>query len=457
MDGAGEATARDAWTSIPSSLLRAELQRRRDGGERPQCGGRNSGWYDTAAHIFALLLILVLSTLACGFPLLSRRATTGHRQRDIVFYCQHVGTGVLLATAFVHLLPTAFSSLTDPCLPYFFSRGYTPLPGLIAMVSAIIVVGVESYLTARGAGHSHSHAHDFWDENDGAEGDAQDLHLAGEGPANGRARVTGRRPADISLEDLEATEGLVGVSPLPKSSPAMPRRRSADLADDDDDDDNDDDNDRESDLDLDLAELDPAPAGSSAHNGPYSSLMKPNTRGGSEAPDGNQPQSPEEQKRRMLQCLLLEAGILFHSVFIGMAISVATGPAFVVFLVAISFHQSFEGMALGSRIAAIQFPKGSIRPWLMVLAYGTTTPIGQAIGLVLQRKWDPSSATGLVVVGITNAISSGLLLYAGLVQLLAEDFLTEKSYRVLRGKKRMQAYFSVVAGAALMAAVGAFA
>ena len=50
----------------------------------------------------------------------------------------------------------------------------------------------------------------------------------------------------------------------------------------------------------------------------------------------------------MLQCLLLEAGILFHSVFIGMAVSVATGPPFVVFLVAIAFHQTFEGLALGS-------------------------------------------------------------------------------------------------------------
>ncbi|RFU73702.1 zip family zinc transporter [Trichoderma arundinaceum] len=317
------------------------------------------------------------------------------------------------------------------------------------MISAIVVVGVESYLTARGAGHSHSHAHDFWDENDEAEGDAQELHLPGERLADRRAHITGRRPADISLDDLEATQGLVaGVSPLPESSPAVPRRRSAEHADDDD---------RESDLELDLEELDPAPAGSSAQNGAYSALVKPTIRRGGEAPDGNQPQSPEEQQRRMLQCLLLEAGILFHSVFIGMAISVATGPAFVVFLVAISFHQSFEGMALGSRIAAIQFPKGSIRPWLMVIAYGTTTPIGQAIGLVLQKKWDPSSATGLVVVGITNAISSGLLLYAGLVQLLAEDFLTEKSYRILKGKKRVQAYFSVVAGAALMAAVGAFA
>ncbi|KAM0459772.1 hypothetical protein ACHAO4_001896 [Trichoderma viride] len=455
MDGlAGQVMARDAWASIPSNLLRAELQRRADDGEKPQCGGHNSGWYDTAAHVFALLLILVLSTLACGLPLFSRRATTGHRQKEILFYSQHIGTGVLIATAFVHLLPTAFSSLTDPCLPYFFSKGYTPLPGLIAMVSALVVVGVESYLTARGAGHSHSHSHDFWDENDEAEGDAQELHLPREGLADRRARMTGRRAADmdISMGDLEASEGLVaGVSPLPESSPMVPRRKSIEHADDDDDD-------RDSDFDLDLGELDPAPAGGSAQNGQYSSLAKPNGISGRRSSlDGNQAQSPEEQKRRMLQCLLLEAGILFHSVFIGMAISVATGPAFVVFLVAISFHQSFEGMALGSRIAAIQFPKGSIRPWLMVLAYGTTTPIGQAIGLVLQKKWDPSSATGLVVVGTTNAISSGLLVYAGLVQLLAEDFLTEKSYRILKGKRRLQAYFSVVAGAALMAAVGAFA
>jgi zinc transporter ZupT len=58
----------------------------------------------------------------------------------------------------------------------------------------------------------------------------------------------------------------------------------------------------------------------------------------------------------------------------------------VVFLIAIAFHQSFEGLALGSRIAAINFPHHSPRPWLMVLAYGTTTPIGQAIGLVVSSS-----------------------------------------------------------------------
>jgi hypothetical protein len=358
---------------------------------------------------------------------------------------------VLLATAFVHLLPTAFQSLTDPCLPFFFSKGYTPLPGLIAMVSAIVVVAVESYLTARGAGHSHSHMHDLWDEDGNSqdhdhEHTGEDLHLQ-EVSGLSERRTGSHRPASLALDDGESAALVSGVSPMPASSPIHKQNGNGKAPGQDFDD-------GDSDLDIDMAELDPAPVGGQ-QNGRYVSI-KPSGGYASE-PTTPLPQTPEEQQRRMLQCLLLEAGILFHSVFIGMAISVATGPAFLVFLVAISFHQTFEGLALGSRIAAIQFPKGSIRPWLMVLAYGTTTPIGQAIGLLVHGMYDPQSMGGLLVVGIMNAISSGLLLYAGMVQMLAEDFLTEKSYKVLKGKKRLRAFLAVVGGATLMAAVGAFA
>lgn len=470
-DTADDAAARNdeapSWSRISTDLLLAELKRRQEDGDdtRPECGTRDRGWYDTAAHVFALFLILALSTACCGFPLLSRRTATGPRRKAIIFYCQHVGTGVLLATAFVHLLPMAFESLTDPCLPYFFSKGYTPLPGFIAMVSAIIVVGIESYLTARGAGHSHSHH--YWDGSedgdDAAAMSSQHIPLQGSAVAaaapgvprggGGRSGPGRRRPERLDLDG--ATESLVaGASPLPEFSPTahggegskkMGRDSGDDLTMDIDDD---------SDLDLDMSELDPASLRSSLHPG--------GGRNRGAELDEDEPQtprvaSPEEQKRMMLQCLLLEAGILFHSVFIGMAISVSTGPAFVVFLIAISFHQSFEGLALGSRIAAIQFPRKSFRPWLMVLAYGLTTPIGQAIGLVVHRMYDPQSMGGLLVVGFMNAISSGLLLYAGLVQLLAEDFLTEKSYKVLRGKKRLRAYLAVTVGAIMMAIVGAFA
>ena len=119
--------------------------------------------------------------------------------------------------------------------------------------------------------------------------------------------------------------------------------------------------------------------------------------------------------------------------------------------------ECFEGLALGTRIAALHFPRSSPRPWLMVLAFGATTPLGQAIGLFVHRFYDPMSQTGLLMVGFMNAISSGLLLFAGLVQLLAEDFLTEKSYKNLKGRRRVNAFLAVVGGAALMAAVGAVA
>jgi len=144
-------------------------------------------------------------------------------------------------------------------------------------------------------------------------------------------------------------------------------------------------------------------------------------------------------------------------VFIGMALSVTPAPAFYVLLVAISFHQTFEGLALGSRISALTFHPRSPQPWLMALAYGTTTPLGQAIGLAIHRMYDPASETGLLSVGIMNAISSGLLLFAGLVELLAADFLSEESYETLRGKRRYQACGAVVCGALLMALVGAWA
>lgn len=120
--------------------------------------------------------------------------------------------------------------------------------------------------------------------------------------------------------------------------------------------------------------------------------------------------------------------------------------------------ETFEGLALGSRIAAIpSLPPSSFKPWLMALAYGTTTPLGQAIGLLVHNLYDPASQMGLLMVGIMNAISSGLLLFAGLVELLAEDFLSDKSYETLVGKRRMQAYACVVGGGALMAFVGAWA
>ena len=357
------------------------------------------------------------------------------------------------------------------------------MAGVIAMAAALVVVAIESYLTTRGAGHAHHHT---WEGDDpgGPSGDAftpktlDPAIMLHHSPQTGLAAARGGaspRPPSIIVESPE-TEGLVsGRSPLPSSTPpsGLPPRgfpqagllgATAKGSDHDRWDSGADEDDLDEDLELDMDELDHPEARSIPRRGP---LGQQYIQLGSPAPPRSSvhlydsrhapSQTTEEQKRALIQCLLLEAGILFHSVFIGMALSVASGPAFAVFLVAIAFHQSFEGLALGSRIAAIAFPRSSPRPWLMVLAYGTTTPLGQAIGLAVHNMYDPQSQAGLLMVGVMNAVSSGLLLFAGLVQLLAEDFLTEKSYATLHGTRRVHAFLAVLAGAALMAMVGAFA
>jgi zinc transporter ZupT len=117
----------------------------------------------------------------------------------------------------------------------------------------------------------------------------------------------------------------------------------------------------------------------------------------------NQAIDEETYKRMSTNITLLEGGILFHSVFVGMTIAMTT-DGLVVLLTAIMFHQMFEGLGLGSRIAAVPYPKGSFRPWLLVFAFGCTAPIGQAIGIASRNSYDPEGEMGLIMVGVFNSM-----------------------------------------------------
>ncbi|KAL2828873.1 Zinc/iron permease [Aspergillus pseudoustus] len=438
-------------SGIPDALLRNELYRRNvhhDADEaKPACGSNRQGTYNTPVHVMALFLILILSTLACSFPILARRFPSLPIPRRFLFVSRHFGTGVLIATAFVHLLPTAFVSLTDPCLPRFWSESYRAMPGFVAMISVFVVVLVEMFFAMKGAGHVHASEYDqlisegaeltAGDQNENqsysrleARGSTDNIHLSPmpelhTSSSTQAYHLHSRNSTDELINHQNSTTNLIKEGEDPDHGD--PGRREISRAN-----------------------------GNHFHE----SHSSHNHRSQSEMSNLDPKLSLQNPQRQLLQCLLLEAGILFHSIFIGMAVSVATGTSFVVLLVAISFHQTFEGFALGSRIASLipdLFPPSSVKPWLMSLAYGATTPIGQAIGLVLHNMYDPASATGLLMVGITNAISSGLLLFAGLVELLAEDFLSEASYVTLRGQRRVEACIAVAAGALLMAFVGAFA
>ncbi|KAF8534462.1 Zinc/iron permease [Trichophaea hybrida] len=418
------------------------------------CGGKTDGAYNLPLHVLALFIILIQSILSCSFPLIVKRFPQLRVPHNFLFLSRHFGTGVLIATAFVHLLPTAFTSLTDPCLPRFWNEGYPAMAGLIAMIAVFFVVSIEMFFSTMNGGsmggcHGGAHAAgyeiltpttaSFNHRRRGSAASSASLMSGGNSTLEGVVRPVHRTRRSSSM-GRQLTRIELDASGLEFPEAVSDEGSDASPKSDDEDDTNSD-------------------AGGSTTLRPLNSRKRSisSSRERRQHADGRLTEE-QQQKKNLLQVMLLEAGILFHSVFIGMALSVATGSNFIVLLIAITFHQTFEGLALGSRIAGITaFSKGSIKPWLMCLAYGTTTPIGQAIGLLTRNLYNPASQTGLLMVGIMNAISSGLLLFAGLVELLAEDFLSDESYLVLSGKRRLQACAAVAAGAAGMALVGAWA
>ena len=54
------------------------------------------------------------------------------------------------------------------------------------------------------------------------------------------------------------------------------------------------------------------------------------------------------------------------------------------------------------------------------------TPLGIAIGLGVRSTYNPEGTTASIVAGVLDSLSAGILIYTGLVELLARDFIFEK-------------------------------
>ncbi|KAJ5050347.1 uncharacterized protein L3040_002230 [Drepanopeziza brunnea f. sp. 'multigermtubi'] len=386
---------------MPSNSPRALFRRQAaaDSCEIPEI----SDTYDTALHVGALFIILGVSFSACLVPIVAVRIPRLRIPPNFLFVVRHFGTGVLVATALVHLLPEAFGSLTDPCLPSFWNTTYPALPGALSMGAIFMIIAVQMVLSpgqnccAMPTAIIESNGVNNAGDSPSGGGACMNRNRSEPGAIHGRDGSTGRQLQMVTAysENLDALERLQHYQKNEATTGVLARTETA---------------------------------------------------------------SPEQKRKKdTMQCVLLEMGILFHSVFIGMALSVATGSDFIVLLIAISFHQTFEGLALGSRIAVLSWGPGAWQPWLMALAYGCTTPVGQAIGIATHSLYSPESTTGLLLVGIMNAISGGLLLWASLAELLMEDFLSDESWRILNGWKRVIACLLVLLGAFGMSLIGAWA
>ncbi|MBA0667040.1 hypothetical protein Goklo_000165 [Gossypium klotzschianum] len=108
---------------------------------------------------------------------------------------------------------------------------------------------------------------------------------------------------------------------------------------------------------------------------------------------------------------VLELGIIVHSVVIGLAMGASENPS--------------------------------------------TTPLGIVLGIRLSKVYSETSPTSLIVVGLLNPSSAGLLNYTALVDLLAADFLGPKLQTNM--KLQIWSYVAVWLGAGFMSLMAKWA
>ncbi|KAI3455840.1 hypothetical protein Pfo_012503 [Paulownia fortunei] len=151
---------------------------------------------------------------------------------------------------------------------------------------------------------------------------------------------------------------------------------------------------------------------------------------------------------------ILELGIVVHSVVIGLSMGASDNPCTIRPLVAaLCFHQLFEGMGLGGCILQAEY--GMRMKAIMAFFFSATTPFGIAMGIGLSKVYSENSTTALIVVGLLNACSAGLLNYMALVDLLASDFMGAKLQKSM--KLQTWAYVAVLLGAGGMSLMAKWA
>jgi zinc transporter 1/2/3 len=370
----------------------------------PACDTGNNYDGRIGLRVAAIFIIWLGSTVGSVFPVYANRHKGMKVPEWTFFVAKYFGSGVIVATAFIHLLGPAEDALRNPCLTgpitnYSWAEGIILMTIFVLFFIELMVMRYGNF----GHDHEHEHEHEYEHKHKHHNGHSEPSH------------------AELdTLDDEEvSTSGVKGTSPGIEPNPAMRTRSRSTHAPGED------------------------------HLG--------HARQHTDIEEVDNPFSLEDYKAQMTAIFILEFGIIFHSVFIGLTLAVA-GQEFNTLFIVLIFHQTFEGLGLGSRLAVTPWPKE--RRWtayILALAYGFSTPIAIAVGLGVRRTYPPGSQTTLIVNGVFDSISAGILIYTGLVELMAHEFMFSNSMRKAALKVVLAAFGLMCLGAGLMALLGKWA
>ncbi|KAH9895843.1 Zinc/iron permease [Cubamyces lactineus] len=169
------------------------------------------------------------------------------------------------------------------------------------------------------------------------------------------------------------------------------------------------------------------------------------------------------RRRQVIGILVLQMGIMIHSLVIGLTLSITSGSEFTSLVIAIVFHQLFEGLSLGIRIAGLPSKRsedgfknlpGHILKPLLAMAFAMTTPLGIGLGIATLSGAKSTGPRLMLVQGVMSAVSAGMLIYAACVEMLAGDFVMDAHLWRSSVRRQVLALLSLFAGVAAMAAIG---
>lgn len=390
----------------------AHLVARQGATTTPACDTGNDYNGRIGLRIAALFIIWFTSTVGAVFPIYANRHKGMGVPEWTFFVAKYFGSGVIVATAFIHLLSPAEDALRNPCLTGAITE-YSWAEGIILMT--IFVLFFIELMVMRygnfGGEHEHEHEHTHAQPVQDSPGqDRKDMSLADE-LRSGRSDKASLATEQDALDPVSAVR-------------SRSRNRSATHAPGED---------------------------HLGHARQHTDIEDARTD------DVDNPFTIEDYKAQMTAIFILEFGIIFHSVFIGLTLAVA-GAEFNTLFIVLIFHQTFEGLGLGSRLAVTPWPKSKKRtPYILGIAYGFSTPIAIAIGLGVRNSYPPGSQTTLIVNGVFDSVSAGILIYTGLVELMAHEFMFSHAMRKAELRVVLAAFGLMCLGAALMALLGKWA
>jgi zinc transporter 1/2/3 len=87
----------------------------------------------------------------------------------------------------------------------------------------------------------------------------------------------------------------------------------------------------------------------------------------------------------------------------------------------------------------------------MACCFALTTPTGIAIGIGISSTYVENSPTALIVEGVFDSVSGGILVYMSLVDLIAADFLSKRMH--CNQQLQILSYITLLSGCFAMSAL----